>query len=130
MKNSQIQQLFFHVICDRKLPVTLLNGTRFLQLFLSGSQFKEKLSYEMSASTGLEANLYFHVMIVKSRENIRKKVIINLDGWNSMLDDMEVLLVQKAWDALTKPCLSGPIRPIVEPYMWFKLSLVQFQVPM
>lgn len=47
---------------------------------------------------------------------------------NSTLGGMAFQPVQNAWDALTSSLLFGPLRIVMERYIWFTHALIHFQV--
>lgn len=117
MNEGRTCELFFHVFYNRSLLVTILNGTLFQQLQLYNIETKGKIPYEMSVATPFEASLYFHVMVVMSKDVGKKKLVIYQDAVSSTLDDMVVQFVQNYWDVFMRSCFSGSLYVFILTYM-------------
>lgn len=63
LKNGWIRRLLFYMSFVTNLPVSLLNGARFLQLVLDSSQARRKMLYEVILPTELKAQVYFSVIV-------------------------------------------------------------------
>lgn len=72
LKDFWVRELFSHVFCKRIFPVTVLSGTRFLLRLLDNSQAKAKMVYKVNKITAFEAQLHFHAMVLRGREDKRK----------------------------------------------------------
>lgn len=128
VKNSQIQELFFHILLQCNFPFTLFNGTRLLQLVLFNGQARTDLQNEISVPSVFEAQPSFHSMDLISRELERIKLNIIRSLVSSTLAGLAVQLVQKSSDSLSKPCSLRPLRVIKKPYLLFSLPKIQFRL--
>lgn len=126
IKDARVEELFFHVICNRNVPVTLRNSSSFLHLVFNNSQVQGKMSHEMSVLTSFEAQLHRFAMVLMSRRIGKKMLNIIRNPVNRTHEIISVQLLKKAWDALKKSFLCGPLCVFIEPDMYVNLVLVRF----
>lgn len=84
---------------------------------LNDSQMMAQVPYGMNVPTVFKAEHYFHAVALTGRECGRKQLNIFQNAVNSTLAGMVVEVVQKSWDALTKPCPPRPLRVAIQPYL-------------
>lgn len=72
LKDPQVRRHLFYFNCEQDVYITLLSGTRVLQLMVDNSQGKALVPYETSVPISFEAQLYYHSMTLMSNE-IREK---------------------------------------------------------
>lgn len=89
---------------------------------------KVHLPYRASARTAFEIELYFHASTLMSREVGRKNLNNFRKAVNSTTASSLARLVQKTADALTKAYSPGPLQDVIQPYLWFNISVVYYQV--
>lgn len=72
----------------------------------------------MNLLAAFEVLIYFDVLALISRKVSRKRQEVMQNKVNLTLIGMVFHLVQKAWNALTKSYLFGPLQAFKKPYMW------------
>lgn len=90
MKDGDTKARFSHVSGEKKLPFTLLNGVKFLQLELYNCQTKMQIARRMSVQIALEAHRYSQIVALMSREAGRKMLNIVANVLNSPVVGMVV----------------------------------------
>lgn len=71
---------------------------------LDNSQTKAHFQYEMSVPTAFVAQLYFHAVVLLSRDVKIKNSNIVQKAMKRTMVGMVFQLVRKAWDPLTSSC--------------------------
>lgn len=87
-----------------------------MQIALENNQATAPLPYEMSVPISFEAQLYFHTVVLKSREVGREKLKIVRDAVTSTMEGIALPWVKKVWDVLTRFCFFGPLQFVIQPY--------------
>lgn len=69
LKDGRTGELFLYHLRYRHYPASLLNSARFLQFVLdSNSWVKAQILYGMSVPNAFEVQLYFHALVLHSRQ--------------------------------------------------------------
>lgn len=105
-----------------------MNCRRFVQQVVDDSQSEANMTYRMSMPTLVDASLYLHAILLKSKADGKKMLIINLSSVNSELPCMVAQLVQKSPEALRMCCWHRTLLVGVEAKMWLSATLVQLEV--
>lgn len=96
IKDASILRLF-HVFYKKNLLVTLCNKERSLKLLLDYSEVKARLQYEISVTTAFEAQLYFPIKALMSKEVIGISLKIVRIVLSFILVGTAVHLVLRTW---------------------------------
>lgn len=83
---------------------------------------------EMTVPTALEGKLYFHGMVLMSREAGKEKLNVVYALMYSTFASGAVQHVQKVWIALTKVCLIGKVQASTEPDMQCNHAAILVQI--
>lgn len=120
-------ELYFHVLCSKDLPVTLLNGACYWQLVLDSNKTKAKMSCEVIIPAALGKSVYIHTMALMSKENGKKLNNIQ-NAVNSTVSGMMLQLVKKACHVLKDFCSFGPLQTVIALYMRCNSTVIQLNV--
>lgn len=127
MNNCWIRELFSLIFC--KTPCCYSARAYVAALDGDWKQCGNKqMMYEMSVSTLIEAQVYFHAMILMSREVNKKKVKIVRNVVDSTLLVMSVQPVKTTWARHKKFCSYGQLWVVMELYTELSPAMIQFQV--
>lgn len=128
MKRGRIRKLFFHTLSRRNVRITLLNGTRVLQLVLDKNLGKAHIPYKLSVQTAFDAQLYFQTTALMSKEVRREKLNFIRNAENCTLAGMAARFCRTFETHPTRSRLSGPLRIVILPDLWLMSTVIQFPV--
>lgn len=84
----------------------------------------------MNMPTAFEAQLYFHALGMLSQKVRRGKLSVIEKAGSDALAGMAVQILQKTRNAFTTSCFAGPLRIVLQPYVWFNPFMIQSQILM
>lgn len=113
LKNGQIRNVYFYLLCERTIPVTSSNGKGLLSFVLDDIQVKVPMPYKMNVPTSAGADLYFHERASVSRGAVSKKPNMLRNEVISLLAGILVQFVQNDPDEITTSCLLPPQRAVM-----------------
>lgn len=73
----------------------------------------------------LEANNYFYILSLMSKEAGKRMLDFNQNAVNSTLAVMAAQPEQVAPDVLTKACSLRLVQPLIELYIWFSILVLK-----
>lgn len=114
-EKSSNQELFT-IFSKSLLSVSVFKSPSFLRLGLDSIQATVKMPYTMSVPTAFEAQLYFHSLVLISREVGKKKPNKIHISVNSTFFGMAARILQNVWHTLRSYCLPGSLQVFIEPY--------------